>query len=234
MKAFHVKARKLAQALAPALLLAVPGIAFAQNDLESVLSKMDQAAAHFQSAEANFTWTTFNSVVNEADRPQIGKIYFRRTGKETEMQAEIGPPDAEQVLYSGGKIQIYRPRMDIVDVYDAGAHREEAETFLVLGFGSSGEEMRKSFDVKYDGMEKVDAVNAAKLDLVPKAENIKRHFSQIILWIDPSTGVSVQQKLIEGNGDYRLAKYSDIRLNKKIPDKVFKLKTSDRTKVVSH
>lgn len=224
--------RKLARTLAPALLFAVS--ATAQTDLDSVLSKMNQTAAQFQTAEANFTWITYNSVVNEADRPQTGTIYFQRRGKETEMKADIAPPDSEQVLFTEGKIQIYRERMDTVDVYNAGAHREEAEVFLVLGFGSSGEEMRKSFEVKYDGTEQVDGVSAAKLLLTPKAENVKNHFPQIILWIDPNTGMSVQQKLMETNGDYRLAKYSDIHPNKKISDKVFKLKTSDRTKFISH
>jgi outer membrane lipoprotein-sorting protein len=206
----------------------------AQTDLETVLAKMDQTAAHFQTAQADFTWTTFNSVVNEADRPQTGKIYFRRNGKETEMQADIAAPDSEQILYSRGKIQIYKERIDTVDVYDTGAHREEAEAFLVLGFGSSGEEMRNSFEVKYDGTESVDGVAAQKLELTPKAENIKNRFPQIILWIDATNGVSVQQKLIETNGDYRVAKYSAIRLNQKIPEKVFKLKISNKTKVITH
>jgi hypothetical protein len=38
---------------------------------------------------------------------------------------------------------------------------------------------------------------------------------------------------VEPSGDYRLAKYNDIELNQKIPDTVFKLKTTSRTKTVS-
>ena len=94
--------------------------------------------------------------------------------------------------------------------------------------------MRKSFDVSYDGEDKIDGPDAAKLDLVPKSEKIKQHFPQIVLWIDPKMGVSVQQKLVELSGDYRLAKYSNIQLNQKIPEKVFKLKTSGKAKVVTH
>ena len=45
--------------------------------------------------------------------------------------------------------------------------------------------------------------------------------------------VSVQQQLFEPSGDYRLAKYSDIQLNQKIPDSEFKLKTTGKTKFVS-
>lgn len=202
-------------------------------DLDTVMSKLDQTAANFHAAEANFTWTTFNSVVSDTFK-QTGKIYFERSGNDVKMFAEIAPPDAEQVLFSGGKIELYKQKMRTVDTYNAGAHREEAETLLVLGFGSSGDEMRKSFDVKYDGQEKIDGVDTAKLELTPKSESVKNNFPQIILWIDLQRGVSLQQKLMETSGDYRLANYSNIQLRQKIPDKVFRLKTSGAITTVNH
>jgi outer membrane lipoprotein-sorting protein len=220
--------------LLSALVFALPAFATTDSGLEKVLAKMDETAARFRTAQANFTWTTFNSVVNDVSGRQTGKIYFHRSGNETEMAADIDPPDAQQVIFSKGKIQVYKSRMGTVDVYDAGTHREEFETFLVLGFGSSGDDMSKSFDVSYDGEEKVDGTDTAKLELVPKSDKIKQHFPQIILWINPQNGISVQQKLLEPNGDYRLAKYSDIKLGQKIPGKVFQLKTSGNTKVVTH
>jgi outer membrane lipoprotein-sorting protein len=80
----------------------------------------------------------------------------------------------------------------------------------------------------------VDGVEAAKLDLVPKAANVRNNVDHIILWIDPARGVSVQQKFFFGtSGDYRLAKYSGIKMNEKISDSVFKLKTTGKTKIVS-
>jgi outer membrane lipoprotein-sorting protein len=218
----------------PVLAIGSTAAAAPDTGLDNILTKMDETASKFRNAQANFTWTTYNSVVNAESGKQTGKIYFRRVGNETEMSAEIDPPDAQKIIFSKGKIQIYKSRMGTVDVYDAGAHREEFEAFLVLGFGSSGEDMRKSFDVSYGGEEKIDGIDAAKLDLVPKSEKIKQHFPQIVLWIDPKMGVSVQQKLVELSGDYRLAKYSSIQLNQKIPDKVFKLKTSGKAKVLTH
>lgn len=206
----------------------------AQTDLDSVLQKLDQTAANFHTAQANFKWTTFNSVVDEAETPQTGKIYFERSGSETKMAAYLDAPDSEEIIFSNGKVQIYKRRLETIDVYNAGAHREEFETFLVLGFGSSGNEMRKSFDMKYQGDEKVDGVNTAKLDLVPKAENVRNHFSEIILWIDLQRGISLQQKLMEPNGDYRKAEYSAIDLKRKIPAKVFKLEPSGKTTTTNH
>ena len=85
--------------------------------------------------------------------------------------------------------------------------------------------MRKSFDVNYAGEEKIGGAVATKLELTPKSESMRSQFPEILLWIDPENGISIQQKLIEKNDSYKLARYSNIRLNQKISDKVFKLKT---------
>jgi outer membrane lipoprotein-sorting protein len=93
--------------------------------------------------------------------------------------------------------------------------------------------MLKSFDVAYSGTEKVEGIDTAKLELVPKSEKIRNTFDHIWLWIDPARGVSVRQQLFAPGGDYRLATYSEIRLNEKVPDGTFKLKTTGKTKFLS-
>jgi outer membrane lipoprotein-sorting protein len=104
----------------------------------------------------------------------------------------------------------------------------------VLGFGGRGHDLLKSFDVRYLGEEKADGLDTEKLELVPKAVNVRNNIDHIILWIDPARGISVQQQFFFGSsGDFRLAKYSDIKVNEKIPDTVFKLKTTNKTKFLS-
>jgi len=78
----------------------------------------------------------------------------------------------------------------------------------------------------------VQSINAAKLVLTPKSEKVSNMFQTITLWIDPGRGVSVQQLFTEKSGDYRLAKYNNIKLNQKIPNEVFKLKTSGKVTYV--
>jgi outer membrane lipoprotein-sorting protein len=204
------------------------------DPLENVLRTMDQTAATFRSAQADFVWTTYNAVIKEVDGTDKGKIYFRRNGKETEMAADIAPPDEQQIVFSGGKIKVYRAQTKQANVYDAGAHREEFETFLVLGFGSSGADMRKSFEVKYLGDEKIGDAQTARLQLTPIAPKVKQQFPRIDLWIDTQRGLSLRQQLWQTNGDYRVADYSNIQVNKKISDNVFKLRTSGDTTVVNH
>jgi len=211
----------------------LPADSHSNPDLERVLSQMDSAAASFRTAEASFVWDQYQKVVDERDS-QHGKMYFRRAGSEIQMAADLAQPDQKYVLFKDSKVQVYQPRMDQVTVYSTGKNREEFESFLVLGFGGRGHDMLKSFEVKYLGREKVDATETAQLELVPKAARIRNNVARILLWIDPARGVSVQQQFFFGNsGDYRLAKYSDIKVNEKIPDAAFKLKTTGKTKFVS-
>jgi outer membrane lipoprotein-sorting protein len=216
------------------------GTALAQNSnpaLEKVLSQMDATAANFRSAQADFAWDQFQQVVNEHDI-QKGKIYFRRTGKETQMLADItehdGQPIQKTLLYSDGKVQVYEPKVERVTVYSPGKNRSDVETFLVLGFGGSGRDMVKAFDVRYMGTEKIDGVDTAKLELIPKSKSVRGMFDRFVLWVDPARGISLQQQAFEpATGDYRLTKYTNIQLNQKLPDNTFKLKTTGKTKFVT-
>jgi outer membrane lipoprotein-sorting protein len=220
-------------ALALALYLLLSHAAWAQaSGLEQMLNQMDRAAANFRSTEASFVWNQYQKVVDETDT-QKGKVYFRRAGKETQMAADITAPDQKYVLFTDSKVEIYQPKIEQVTVYNTGQNHAAFESFLVLGFGGGGHDMLKSFDVKYLGSEKLNGADTSKLDLLPKTEKVRSMFQHILLWIDPSLGVSVQQQLFEPSGDYRLAKYSGIKINEKIPDSVFKLKTTGKTKFIS-
>lgn len=203
--------------------------------LQKVLARMDASARTFHSVQANFVWKMYNSVINDIAECDTGKIYFQRTRDGIEMAADIAQPAPKQVIFSQGKIQVYNlnPGMKQIDVYNASAHREEFEAFLVLGFGSSGDEMRKSFNVKYVGPEKVENVASDRLELTPISPSVQKQFSRIDLWID-AEGFSIRQKLFQPDGDYRLAEYFNIDPNKKIPAKVFNLKPPAGTKIVNH
>ncbi len=225
-------ARRFAGCLAGLVFAAPLLLAQSNPQLEDVLTKMDEAAAHFRSTEADFVWDQYQKVVDETDT-QKGKVYFKRSGNDVQMAADIREPDPKYVLYSEAKVQVYQPHIDQITVYDAGKNKDAFESFLVLGFGGRGHDLSKSFEVKFAGTEKLGSVDTAKLELVPKAQSVRNNFSRIILWIDPQRGISIQQQFFEPSGDYRLAKYSDIKINKGIADSAFRIKTTGKTKTVS-
>ncbi len=201
--------------------------------LKMVLDRLDRTSAKFRSAEADFEWDQYLKVVDQTDK-QRGKVYFRKAGDDTQMVAEVADPrQPKTVLFTEGKVQLFQPNNNHVDVYSTGKNKEAFESFLVLGFGGSGRDMLKSFDVTYGGPDKIDGADTDRLELVPKSDKVKAMFNHIELWID-ARGISIQQKLISPEGDYRLNKYSNIVLDKKLSDNLFKLKTNSKTQVDIH
>lgn len=203
-----------------------------QQELKSVLAEMNKQSATFKSAQADFEWDQYQKVVEEHDI-QKGQIYFRRAANgRTDAAVKVVSPEPKQVIFKDGKLDLYQPKIDQVTEYSAGNNRAEVESFMSLGFGGSGDELVKNFDVKFAGWETVDAVKTAKLDLIPKSEKMKASVNRVLLWIDPERNVSLRQQFFEPSGDYRLTHYSNIRMNSRISDDVFRLKTTGKTQVV--
>jgi hypothetical protein len=213
------------------------------SPLNTVLKKMDTAAASFRSTQAEFEWDTYEKVIDEVDDVETGTIYYRRAGKDIEMMADVKmtgndlkhlKSEPKYVLFSQGKVRMYQPKPDQVTEFDLGKNRSDFESYVVLGFGGSGQDLVKAFDVTYGGPETVNGVATAKLQLVPKSEKVRNTYNRIFLWIDLDKGISVQQQFFTPQGDNRLAKYSSVQLNeKKIPDDVFRLKTTSKTQTIS-
>ena len=222
-------ARRLSIAALFVVLLST-GFGHAQN-LEAVLNAMDKAAANFHTAQTDFVWDQYQKVVDEHDI-QKGTMYFRRQSDDVQMAANITDPEKKYVLFNDGMVSVYLPKAGQVTEYNARKNKADFETFLVLGFGGRGHDLEKSFDVKYMGMEQVQGVNTGKLELTPKSQKVSNMFQTITLWIDMARGVSVQQLFNERSGDYRLANYTNIKLNEKINNDVFKLKTSGKVTYV--
>jgi outer membrane lipoprotein-sorting protein len=147
--------------------------------------------------------------------------------------AEIKEPMAKFMLYKDGKLQVYQPSIEQVMSFSAGSNRNEMESYLVLGFGGSGEDLKKTYDVTYVGEDRIDNIATAKLQLIPKSDKVRNYFSKAFLWIDLSRGISLQQQFMEPQGDSRLAKYFDVRVPAKIGNDVFQLKTKKKTQFVS-
>jgi outer membrane lipoprotein-sorting protein len=200
--------------------------------LDDVLKKMDATAASFRSVQADVVQDRYEKVVDDHDIEK-GTVYYRRNGQDIEMMAEVRDPAPKFVLYKGGKLQVYQPKINQVMEYSTGNNRSDIESYLVIGFGASGEDLKKSFDVTSLGPQTVDGVQTVELQLVPKSDKLRNNISKIYLWIDTARGISVQQQFFQPQGDYRLAKYTNIKMPAKIGDDVFKLKTDKKTQFIS-
>lgn len=215
------------------------GTASAQSssnaDLNRVLSQMDAASAKFHSAQADFQWDQFERVVSSTDT-QTGVIYFLRTGSSTRMAADIqtydGQPAKKIIVFSDGVLKFYQPQIDQMTIIRAGDKKDQYESYSTLGFGGSGSDLKKSWNIAYQGMETIDGVQTAKLDLVSKTASVRNNFSHVTIWVDPTRAISLKQVWVEPSGDSKTAYYRNIKYNGKIPSSVFKIKTDTKTQVI--
>lgn len=216
--------------LAAALVIA-PLAAAAQSQLDSVLSQMDTASAHFHNAQADVRYDNYTRVVNDHDI-ETGSIFIERSGSTEQMGAVFYNTDASGkpaataariVNFDGSTLRIFTVGTNQVDVFKAGANQARYDSFLTLGFGGSGKDLQRAWNITDLGADTVDGVKTEKLDLVSKDPSVKNMFTHITIWIDPARGVSLKQIFYAPNGDNRTATYSHIRLNTSVNRKPYNI-----------
>ncbi len=196
---------------------------------------MDTASAKFHSAQADFQWDQFESVVSSTDT-QAGSIYYLRSGTSTNVAVDVqtadGQPSKKYIVFSDGVLKFYQPQIDQMTVMRAGNNQNQWESYLTIGFGGSGSDLKKSWNITDQGMETIDGVQTAKLDLVSKSAAVRNNFSHVTIWVDPTRAISLKQIFFEPSGDSKTAYYRNIHYNKPIPSSVFKIKTDSKTQVI--
>jgi outer membrane lipoprotein-sorting protein len=221
------------------LVVSLPGSLRAQNaapasnaDLQKVITELNAAAAKFVSAQADFAWDQFTAVVQEHEI-QTGTIFFERKKSLTRMAADLkqdnGKDAPKTVIYDDGEVNFYEPTIKQLTTMKAGANRGQFESFLTLGFGGSGNDLEANWKVSLLGIEPMDGVSVAKLDLVPKEQKVLDMFTHVTIWVEPSRGISHKQIFYQPSGDLRTATYKSIRYNVPLPANVFQLKTPPGT-----
>lgn len=202
------------------------------GDLDGVLTQMDKAAASFRNAQADVVWDQYVKVVDDHEQ-QSGTVYFDRKGGATEMAVHIVKPDAKVVVYKNGELDFYQPSIDQMNVFAAGANRSQYESFLTLGFGGSGSDLKSSWDISYQGKEPVGGVDAVKLDLKPKQQAVQNNFTHVTIWVDPTRAISLKQQFFAPSGDLKTVTYSNIKYNAgKLPSDALTIHTTSKTQII--
>ena len=187
--------------------------------LESVLKQLDTQAGEFHSLTANLERTKVTVVVNDKST-ESGQIFLRR---DDNMRIELTQPDPRTILRDGDNFYIYNPKIHRLEEYNLGKKKSLVDQFLLLGFGTSGAELKKGYVVTLQDEESLDNRKVVLLELTPKSDEVRNQLSKIELWIDESTWLPAQQKFYEtGSGDYFIIRYKNMVRNVRIADSQFK------------
>jgi outer membrane lipoprotein-sorting protein len=209
--------------LVPLLAAALLPLSAAEN-LESVLARMDKAAPGFRGMTAQIRKLAFTAVVNDTNE-EFGSIaLLRPKSKDLRMLVEFTRPDPRSVTFAGRKLQIFYPKINTVQEYDLGKQAALVDQFLLLGFGSSGSDLKQSYSIQYLGEESLSGQKTAHLELVPKSTEAQKHVRKIEIWIADSNSQPQQQKVWQNARDYTLVNYSDVKLVPNLKEEAVQLK----------
>lgn len=205
-----------------AVLLVFP--AFGAEPLDSVLAKMDRAAASFKSMTAKIKRTAHTAAIDE-NHTDAGTMSMKRSrSQDTRMLIDLTAPDAKTITLQGHTVDIYLPKIKTVQEFDVGKNRELLDQFLLLGFGSSGKDLTRAYDVTFVGEEAENGRKAAHLQLVPKSPEVLKQLKTIELWLSDANSYPIRQKFNQPSGDYTTVTFSDLKMNPDLPDAALKLK----------
>jgi outer membrane lipoprotein-sorting protein len=192
-------------------------------DLDAVLASLDKSAASFQGLTASLTRVAFTAVLNDKSTEK-GRISMRRPRpNDLRVLIELTEPDAKSVSIRGAKAEIYYPKIKTVHEYNLGKQRNLVDQYLLLGFGTSGQALAKSYALKALGEETIGGHRATKMEMTPRSDEAKQHLKRVEMWITDA-GHPIQQQFFYPSGDYMLITYSDVKWNPSLNDEAVTLR----------
>ncbi len=191
--------------------------ALAKDTLQTLMERMDRAAAEFKAMTAQVTYVTHTEVLNEDTTETATVVMKKIQSGEVQGRVDFSSPDVKTVTFQKRRVQIYYPKIKTLQVYDLDKQGEQLDKFLMIGFGTTGTELAKDYTMTVLGTEPpkgAENVPAIHLQLVPKASDARKYVSMVELWI-PSEGdpYPVREKISQPSGDYRLVTYSNLNIN---------------------
>lgn len=198
--------------------------------LDQVLGKMNEVGANFRSMQASMERTKVTVLVNDK-YTDSGMVYFTRRGKDPRIKLDIVKPEPQRMLIDNGKAQLFNPKLKQVQEVVLGKNQDKAEIMLV-GFGQSNQSIRQFYNVALLPDEVIGGQKTSALELKPKDPKVSAMFTTIRLWMDQQRWIPLQAKLTEASGDYMTIRFTNIKMNVKIPESAFDLKLPKGVQVI--
>lgn len=213
----------------------VVSAALARDPLDELKARMDATAARFQSMTAKVKYLSHTEVLDD-NSVETGSVVMKKVmAGDVQGKIDFVTPDPKIVAIAQRRLQIYYPKMKTVQNVDLGKHGEKLDQFIMIGFGTSGTELAKDYDMTVAGKETLripQAVQTIRLELIPRAGEAKQYVKKLELWI-PESGDTypVQEKVLQPSGDYRLVTYTDVAINAKLSPDALELKLPPNVKI---
>lgn len=181
--------------------------------VNAILARMDRAAPQFHALTADVTMNTYTAIIEDTTI-EHGKLRMQRNGDRIRAILDFSnQPDPKVIAVSGQVVEIYYPNVKLVQEYNFGKKTDVLNQYLLLGFGSSGTELARSYSITGGGTAEVAGRQTTELVLVPKDPKVRERLKEVDMWVPNGASYPVQQKFIQATGDFRQTTYTNVTLN---------------------
>lgn len=179
----------------------------------ATLGRMDALSKTFRAVSADVRKISFTYFAKDTDEESGRLSLYRTSPQDVRMLMEFTKPEERAFSFAKNKAQMYFPKAMLVQEYNLGKSAHLVDQFLLLGFGSSSAELRKSYNIKYVEEVTIDGAKADHLYLEPKDGEAKDHVRGIDLYLAQPDGYPVKLKVLQPSKDYKEFQYSNVKIN---------------------
>src|ERR1041384_2028943 len=213
----------LAVILTLAATVATPADASAQSAglVSSIINRMERNRRDLRSLRASISMEKYDAQIKDSDKRTGTLIYIPGAGNAQAVRIDWRSPQ-EILAVQDGKYTLYRPRLKMAYVGDVSSTKSNTKVNSVLGFGLnvSQAQLKPSFEPQYLCEETLwGGVQTSHVKLIPKG---RANYSYAEIWVDGS-GMPVQTKVIEKNGDATTVRLMNVERNVQLSKNEFKL-----------
>ena len=218
-------------ALMLAALVAIPlPAANAQAGLvSSMLTRMERQKQSLRTLSADISMQKYNSQLRDTDTYYGTIRYVPSGGKSAALvRLDWNKPQQEILVVANGGYILYRPRLNQAIIGSSGSVRSAKDSDVLSLLNMSAAQLRSRFGDFQDTREETiwGDVHTTHVKAVPKTA---ASYQYIELWVDDS-GLPVQTKMVEKNGDSTTMRLSNVARNGNLDKGVFDLKLDSNVK----
>jgi len=188
-------------------------------DLTEILSHMNKAAENLRTISANLEYTKVTVLVDDK-AVQSGQLLYRKSNG-TDILIDFKKPEPRTFAFRKNRGEIYNPKINQIDEYNLEGKSGMVEQFLLLGFGTESDKIKKDYELKFLKEEDLQGDITVVLDLTPRSESTRAQLTRIQLWVSEESWLPVQQKFLQPGGDYLLARYTNVKVNRPLSNAAF-------------
>ena len=197
--------------------------------VSAIFNKMERNRRDLRSMRASISMEKYNAQIRDSEKRSGTVAYIPGSGRDSFVRVDWRSPVQEVLAVAGGEYTLFSPRRKMAWV--GSTQSKNAKVSGVLGFGlnATAAQLKAAYDVKDVYNETLwGGVATTHMTLVPKGAASHKYTE---IWVD-GTGMPVQTKVVEKNGDATTVRLMDIQRNVQVSKNEFKLDLGSDVKKV--